>query len=295
MTEANESVSPTMKMLSKKVKQAEEVGEDKVLAMEKPVEKKVVKKKAASKAKVVATEDVIVKVASEFENMDFGQVQKRLGELLESEGLNDFAIGGALSVISLNKWWEIECATFAVYVEQEFGIAYRKARYLIDIYNNLVESGVSWESVKGIGWTKLKDIAKYLTVDNVDEWVERCNTMNHVTLQEYLRALKNGELGSASTGEELETTATLTTFSIKLHDDQKELLQGALEFARKQYGTEYDAVALEYIVTGFMESKTGKPNAQSLIKALQEVNLDAAIEAFENAYEGVKFSLELPT
>lgn len=44
--------------------------------------------------------------------------------------------------------------------------------YWVGIYNDLAESGVSWEKVKEFGWTKLKEIAGVLTQDNVDEWVD---------------------------------------------------------------------------------------------------------------------------
>lgn len=91
-----------------------------------------------------------------------------------------FELGSVLSVIQAQGWYQ-PYANFREFVEGEYGINYRKAMYLISIYNNIIESKVPYEKVKHLGWTKLKEIASILTVDNLDKWVKLAE--KHTALQ----------------------------------------------------------------------------------------------------------------
>ena len=88
-----------------------------------------------------------------------------------------FRLGGILAKILENKWFD-DHETFGEYVEETFGFKERKARYLIEIYVELVNQRIPHEKVSILGWTKIKMLAKHLDVNNVDEWVERASSLS---------------------------------------------------------------------------------------------------------------------
>ena len=63
-------------------------------------------------------------------------------------------------------------------------------------------------------------------------------------------AQANEALKSISEEQKPVTNTVKKTF--KLHPDQKEILEAALEDAKQRSGTKFDTVALEYVCYGYM-------------------------------------------
>ena len=99
---------------------------------------------------------------------------------------------------------------FKEFVENVHGLHYRKATYWIEIYNRLSNSGVPWSKVNKIGWTKLKEIAKVLTKDNVDEWVKIASEQNTITL---IDTVKNAMAKDAPKALEDQVSKAVTTMT----------------------------------------------------------------------------------
>jgi hypothetical protein len=56
--------------------------------------------------------------------------------------------------------------------------------------------------------------------------------------------------------------------SFKLHPDQKEIVEAALQDAKSKSGTKFDTVALEYVCQGYMgTSPSGYKNAKAALTA----------------------------
>jgi len=260
-------------------------------AAKKATTKKAATKKAATKktaAKKTRNVDLITSSATEVESLTKAKALKLAPELIESNGLNDFKLGGILLRIQQEKWWDGEADSFKAYIEETLGMAYRKSMYLINIYEKLVEAGIKWDQVKMIGWSKLRFIVDFLTAENVGEWVQRCMEMNSLEIQEYVRSLKEPGTKSVEEGEEVPTTVTTLTF--KVHPDQKELIRTALDKKREEIGTEYDAVALENMALDYIEGGLGKSTAKAKIGAeevveyLKKLGADEALKVVLTAY-----------
>jgi len=257
--------------------------------------------KTATKAttKKKADVDLIEATVHEVENLTAATALPEADRLLNDAEFNYFKLGGVLVVIQENSWWESEgFENFKEFIEQRIDMPYRKAMYLINIYQCLVDAGIKWDSVKNIGWTKLKDIAPLLTEDNVDEWVQRAETMTTLELQEYIKAHKAGG-GSAEEGDEEETKATkVSTMTFKLHEDQRETIRTALDKAQGDNNTEYDAVALEYICMQYLEGGLGKSKKSEPQKSLKDLMAEADVEGtlaiFEELWPDVELSVEMP-
>lgn len=251
-------------------------------------------KKASAKGKAVAKsttksgevqakgDDVLSDLIHEIETMQEKQARLLVKELSEQTEVTFFKLGGVLSVIQANGWYE-PYASFREFVEKEHGLHYRKATYWVGIYNNLAESKVPWAKVAHLGWTKLKEIAGVITLENVDEWVKIAEQQNTISLIETVKAhLAKG----APKNIEDQTSKTTTTKTFKVHEDQKEVIEAALEKAKGEANTQVDTVALEYICGDYL-------SAQTLAQKLKGMGIEAALEALEKAFPNAKIEVEL--
>lgn len=242
-----------------------------------------------------AENDFILKTATEIENLSPTDAFAMVSKLLEEQGANDFRLGGVLSLIQENQWLEGH-ETFRELVESKFGIQYRKAMYLIEIYRTLVENQIPWEKVQDLGWTKLKDLTKILTPKNVDAWVKKAQKNTVLQLQELIKAevAKQEEKDEEEEGSEAKETtkaAAITTLTFKLHEDQKVTVRAALEKAKQEVNSEFDTVALEAICVGYLGGsvaaiKTGK----SLKDHMSDMKFEDVLEVFEQVFPDVEIT-----
>ena len=186
--------------------------------------------------------DLIVDTVSEIEAMSKEEAFEIVPSLIESVDFSYFKLGGVLSAIQDNGWWEDHADSFKEFIPETFGLHYRKAMYLIKIYDGLVEADIPWSKVSGLGWTKLKELADILTEENVDEWVEKANNMSVLQLIAAVKAFKSGELSTDGTTDP--DTSGVSTITFKVHPDQKETIKQAVDQALEESDTEFKGVAL---------------------------------------------------
>jgi hypothetical protein len=255
------------------------------------------KGKKAAKVKITdETVDAIASVAKSIENLSKDAAYAAIPALLDDVNLNYFKLGGVLSVIRDNKWWHDQYGEipFMEFLEKHFGLHYRKAMYLIQIYNDLIESGVKWDQVKEIGWTKLKEISSIITPDNVVEWVELAKVLNTIQLAERVSAAKAQTLEtSGKIPEDAPDVSVSSTskISFKVHEDQKATIELAISKAKGEAGTEYDSVALEAICLNYLSGgKTTKP--KSLTEILSTHGPEEVLKAFEKVWPAIDITVE---
>lgn len=255
----------------------------------KTTKKKKVTKKTSAKKEL----DLIVQVAFEIENLDKEAALAQGRQIQADTDFNLFKIGGILAVVRENGWYS-EYETFQKYVDSEFSTLsrspYRKARYLMAIYNALVESGVKWEKVAALGWTKLSVIASKLTTENVNEWIKIAKSRTVIQIQEYI---KEQEAAGVTDPDADPPKSDLTTFSVKVHADQKENIKSALEKAKSEFGTEFDAVALDHIVMGYLTGSLGKAKkAPTFKKQMAALPVEEVLAVFEAVFPDVTVNAE---
>lgn len=236
--------------------------------------------------------DIIVQTAKEIGDLDRETAIEVVPALIDSVDFSYFKLGGVLSTIQDNDWWTGEASTFKEFIQDNFGLHYRKAMYLINIYDKLVESGIPWGKVSGIGWTKLKELADILTVDNVDEWVEKANSMTTLNLQAAVKAYKAGELSTDGTTDP--DSSGVSTFTVKVHPDQKETIKQAIEQAMEEAQTEFKGVALEAICMNYLSGgSTKKAPAPSLTSIMEKMDALDVLEAFEVVFPNINITAEI--
>lgn len=291
MTEKAEVKKPQMKLLKKTAPAAAE-----------PEVVSKVKIATKAKAEVVdntnatdteKSDDLIVQVAQECESLKEDKAFKLIPTLLNNIDHDYFKLGGVLAVIQSNAWFmDKGFDNFKAYLESETGINYRKAMYLVSIYNGLVASGVKWGDVSKLGWTKLKELAMLLPPANVDEWVEVADGMTVLQLQEYI---KTKSAAPATSNKDAEKGATkTTTMTFKLHSDQKETVRAALDKAKHESGTDVDSVALEHICLDFLGGTSKLATPKTLAELMKGKSAEEVLEAFGTVFPDVELSAEIP-
>lgn len=261
---------------------------------------KVKEKPDTSSAPSVEADDLIVNVAHQVENLKEEKAFKLVPQLLDSIDKDYFMLGGVLSSIQAQGWYmDKSYENFRAYVETECGIQYRKAMYLISIYNGLVNSGVPWSKVSDLGWTKLKELAGILSPENVDEWVGYAKDMTTLQLQEYIKqksanAVAGGDAPATQTAAKVdEVKKSVTTMTFKVHPDQKETVKAALDKAKHETGTTVDTVALEHIALDFL-SGTKLKNLPTLKELMTGKAAEEVLEVFGEVFPDVVLEATLP-
>lgn len=227
------------------------------------------------KSTTKGTGNLIADVAAEVEGLTKTKALNEVVRLAENIETNYFKMGGVLKLIYDNSWFE-GFETFGLFVFEKFGFQERKAKYLMEIYTELVTKQIPWEKVVHLGWTKLKDLAKVLTLENVDEWVAKAEKVTVIELQAMLKA---------STPTEGETSAKtkddVTTVKFKLKADQLETVNSALNKAKAELGTEYDNVALENVMAGYLGGSVSAASAGgSLVDQMKAAGWEKVLETF---------------
>ncbi len=240
---------------------------------------------------VVVADDMIAKTVHEIENLNNVKAFKLVATLQDNVEHDNFRLGGVLSMIQNQGWFmEKTYDNFRAYVENETSLAYRKATYLIQIYNGLAQSGVPWEKVKHLGWTKLKELASVLTLETVDDWVPLAEEMTTAQLIEHI---KLSTAGTAEGGPAAIEKSDITTITFKLHATQKETIKEALAKCKHESGTDVDTQALENICLDFLGG-TAKPKAKSFKEQMASKSLEEVLEVMSEVFPDINLEVGVP-
>jgi hypothetical protein len=229
----------------------------------KPEEKKTVtamhpkKKQVTGVAGSTQTSDLLEDVVHEIENLSKAEALIRIGKFEDAKNKAYFEMGGVLSVIQRSKWYE-PFKTLGEWVEHNTAIKRSTALALIQTYDAIVESGVTSDQVKHIGWTKLRAIARILNKENVDPWIKLASEHSRAEIIEAVKAHLSSK-GVANDGGSAPTC--VRTF--KLHPDQTKTVDAAIAKAKSDSGAQHDAVAFEYICLDYIGSQTLSERLQS--------------------------------
>jgi len=207
-------------------------------------------KKTALAVTSAAETDPISDLAHEIESLGKSDAIARLIELEDAHEQTYFEIGGLLSVMQKEKWFD-PSASLDEWVENNTAMKRSKARALIQIYTAIVESGVAWTEVRDIGWTKLRAIARVLDKESAHHWIAVAS--NH-SKKEIIELVKQHL--TASGGAVAGSSNATRVRSFKLHEDQAENVNAAIEKMKKSSNTTDDSAALAAICLDYVGGPT---------------------------------------
>lgn len=266
------SKAPTKKAPAKKAGAADELAKTDAANGATQTENKAqskapVKLTAAAKKKILAVPaaptDQLAETCAAIESLDAKEAVALGKDMIESKEFNEFKIGGVLALIDINSYWkESGAESFKEFVEKHYNFQYRKATYLMKIYNSMVDSGVEWSQVGHLGWSKLKEICEKLTLSNVDVWVKIAEENTVVNLiEEVKKRDADGNLKTPRPDKDVTDTPQVSTRTFKLHVEQKETVNEAVSKAKSELDTEHDNAAITHVAELYLQGKLGKRSA----------------------------------
>jgi hypothetical protein len=147
---------------------------------------------------------------------------------------------------------------FKSFCEEVVSISYRKAQYLINIYETVSKLGISESQLAGIGWSKLKDAVGYLNTEGaeVEEVLAAAKEMNGT---DFANEMKKRIVDAGGKLHGRSNSTEMTIFRFALHMDQGEKLAEALDSAADALGVAKPSEdkgtmgqCLDHIVTEWM-------------------------------------------
>ncbi len=172
-------------------------------------------------------------------------------ELIEDSAALDYKMGGVLFHVRSSKVYQsvdkkyAENGGFALYVQEQLNIDYRKAMYLIDIYYKFNLYGIDAAKVQELGWTKCSKIAAVMDGKNAEDLVELAESSS---VSELVDAIKESyhTTGATKTGGEKRKRVT---FKFRLLDEAGTTVTQILESAQKDLGLKDVSDVFEHIIT----------------------------------------------
>lgn len=141
---------------------------------------------------------------------------------------------------------------FENYVDSELQFNYRKAMYLVEIYNKALLLNMDMERLERIGWTKAKELIRVVDQNNADEWMDVAEKSTTKELNFKIKTEKESQLDHTSIVEEV---PTVTTITFKLGMAEKTLVSEALEESARLINSDDFALALANIASEWLEMK----------------------------------------
>ncbi|MFG1210164.1 hypothetical protein V5F79_22825 [Xanthobacter flavus] len=154
---------------------------------------------------------------------------------------------------------------------------YRKARYLISIYECFSKLGLDEARLSAMGWSKAKELVRVVTKDNFEALADFAQSHSRRELIEHLRA---NYMESNVDTRNSSARPKKTKLVLSLHNDQVTTVTRALEVAKQQAGTDDLNAALEFICAEY-----------SLMSENQALTLEETIELIRVRF-GVRLTVE---
>lgn len=240
-------------------------------------------------------DDFLKDLVHQIENLNQEKALELSATLFEETSFSEFKLGGVLSVIQANGWYQ-PYTSFKEWASHQEKFSSRKATHLVSIYNALVEANIPWSKVKDVGWTKLKEIASIISNENVDNWVAVAGQNNTDTLRDLVKAHKKQAAGQLTSDGEEGAIKTTSSVVFKVHDDQREVIKSAIAKAKEDTGTTVDTAAITFVCQEYLSGMTmkeriknlGLENALKLLDELYGTEFDINVSPVEDDAEAEK-------
>ncbi|HUU59205.1 MAG TPA: hypothetical protein VMZ50_06660 [Phycisphaerae bacterium] len=153
--------------------------------------------------------------------------------------------------------------SFEQYAEEVLGMRGRKVRYLMTIYERLVEgAGADEEMLERIGWTAASQIARLSqealsSRAKIERWIAKAEALGHRDLEVEVNAELNRSAAARGQASTLRVEA-LHRETFHLFKGQYDVVERALALARRLTGSDKKGVLLERMAQDFLDGHAGE-------------------------------------
>jgi hypothetical protein len=151
--------------------------------------------------------------------------------------------------------------SFESYIDSELQFNYRKAMYLVEIYNKALMLNMDMERLERLGWTKAKELIRVVDQSNAEEWMDIAEKSTAKELNFKVKTERDLQEDKSSV---IDNAPTTTTITLKLGMVEHAIIKDALEESTKLINTDDIALALANICQEWSELKGVVPLLTSL-------------------------------
>jgi hypothetical protein len=130
-----------------------------------------------------------------------------------------------------------------MFVDEQIGLDYRKAQYLIDIYAKFTRFGVGGDVAARLGWSKASRISGVMNQDNADELVTIADDSSFRDLEDTVKEFKTTK------GAEKGVRIKKLGFRFRIAEEGGVILNDYLEQARTELGLDSLDDTFQHIIT----------------------------------------------
>jgi hypothetical protein len=181
-------------------------------------------------------------------------------------------------------------ASFNDYVDSELDMQRRKAQYLVaiaDWFGSQSNDVQDW--VKGLGWTKARELVGVVDDSNAAEWQE---VVEGASLREISEAVKTAKTASSETGaSEASGEDKPKGKRFMLFEGQMSNVEAALTQAKINASTEKEGHALDMICTEYLAGNGALNSLQDYLSRVEQV-IGRKLIAFAPATGEVEYGAE---
>jgi hypothetical protein len=151
-----------------------------------------------------------------------------------------YELGGLLREVFHRQYYlELGFDHFEDYLRETLEFSRRKAFYLMSIWEKASELNISPKKLRRIGWTKMKEIVRVATPEDLTVWLARAEQL---TTQELQALITQNEAANE----------VPKAFTIYFYNGQREIFERALQLAGLLTGSESKAYQAEMIAAEFL-------------------------------------------
>lgn len=151
--------------------------------------------------------------------------------------------------------------SFESYIDAELQFNYRKAMYLVEIYNKALMLNMDMGRLERLGWTKAKELIRVVDQNNAEEWMDIAEKSTAKELNFKVKTERDAQEDKSSV---IDSAPTTTTITLKLGMVEHAIIKDALEESSRLINTEDIALALANICQEWSEVKGVVPLLTSL-------------------------------
>ncbi len=154
--------------------------------------------------------------------------------------------------------------TFELYTINELDYSYRKAKYLVEIWDKFKNMDVDISRIESLGWTKAAEISRVINDDNADLWLEKAEQMAVRDLNLEVRQVIDSSIP--------DNRPKVTYMKFRLDSIDAAVINEAIVESQKINNTEDVALAMAQICDEWLLSKGSMPVSLSLKERVDLLN-----------------------
>ena len=173
-------------------------------------------------------------------------------------------------------------AGFVSFCDDKLKCGYRKAQYLINIWEKALELGIDKDTMEVIGWGKMKELVSVITTENSATLLKVAQEKTLKQLLEYIQNLKKAKRESKVVDGVNSSSVDTVKYTFLIDARDNDTVHSALEEAKNRMETSNAAEAFVTICQDWMSLGGGSlPNTLEDYLELIERNFHTKVAIFD--------------